>query len=282
MKILKKKSIIRPEKTKESLIIERIRNNFEDNLPCSEVFFNELDKNMMIDHDLVDKFMEKGTYKNFPVEKVRVDMIYPTQFNLDNNKLPGLDLDQNTGAILYNVNGNYYIIDGHHRIAKNILNNNLFINAHVFTKKEAPKTESEIKLEKKTEIINNCYRVICDDLNFDEPPKLNLINDLNYTSVNKSFAAYSPSTGDVYCVIASRNIADCVRSIAHELMHHKQNLEGRLYNGAGEDGTDIENEANSYAGKIMRKLGREITNIFEDQEKLTEGKIIQKKDLLFF
>ena len=271
---------------KEKLIIERIRNEFDDNLPCSEIFMNDIDPNRVIDHDLVDQFMSKDTYKSFPIKSVRVDMIIPTQKNLDNNKLAGLDVNQDTGAILFEENGKYYIIDGHHRIAKNILNNNTSIKAYV---KECAKrlhesaeiNKSQDMLRKKVGILKQGFDIICQDLQFTEIPKLHLINDLNYTSQNKSFAAYAPATKEVYCVIAGRNTADCMRSIAHELMHHKQNLEYRLYNGAGEDGTDIENEANAYAGKIMRKLGREIENIFEDKEKLTEGlKIITKNQLL--
>jgi hypothetical protein len=48
------------------------------------------------------------------------------------------------------------------------------------------------------------------------------------------------------------------RSIAHELVHHKQMLEGRLKNTAldGQDGSPIENEANSTAGIIIRKYGK--------------------------
>jgi Zn-dependent peptidase ImmA (M78 family) len=55
-----------------------------------------------------------------------------------------------------------------------------------------------------------------------------------------------------------RAIIDVCRSIAHELVHHKQNLEGRITNSEsdGADGSPIENEANAVAGVIIRKWGR--------------------------
>lgn len=273
----------------ESTIVERIKNNFDNNLPCSEVFFNELNPEMIIDHTLVDNYLTKNTYKKYPKKTVRVDLLVPTQQNLDSDKLPDINLDNDTGAILFEKEDLYYIVDGHHRIAKNILNGNDSIVAYV--KESSERLNEEINLskektktDKKIELLTQGYNVCCDDLEFGpDKPKLHLINDISYTTEHKSFAAYSPSTKEVFCVIANRNTADCMRSIAHELMHHKQNLENRLYNGAGEDGTDIENEANSYSGKIMRRLGREIENIFEDKEKITESNsVLKKSDLLSY
>ena len=58
--------------------------------------------------------------------------------------------------------------------------------------------------------------------------------------------------------VKDRAIIDVCRSIAHELVHHKQNLEGRLLDAGkdGEDGSNIENEANAVAGIIIRKWGK--------------------------
>jgi len=62
----------------------------------------------------------------------------------------------------------------------------------------------------------------------------------------------------------NRNTGDIMRSLAHELVHHKQFMEGRLDNPAeqGKDGTDIENEANAKAGEIVRKWGKENPEIY--------------------
>jgi len=70
--------------------------------------------------------------------------------------------------------------------------------------------------------------------------------------------AYYDLDGMVKIYIKDRAIIDICRSIAHELVHHKQNLEGRLTNHVtdGEDGSPIENEANAVAGVIIRKWGK--------------------------
>jgi Zn-dependent peptidase ImmA (M78 family) len=55
-----------------------------------------------------------------------------------------------------------------------------------------------------------------------------------------------------------------MRSIAHELVHHKQNIDGRLDNAEdpGADGSEFENEANAIAGLIIRKWGRLHSEIY--------------------
>jgi hypothetical protein len=58
-------------------------------------------------------------------------------------------------------------------------------------------------------------------------------------------------------------MADILRTLAHELVHHHQKLNGDELDG--EDGSDTENEANARAGVIMRKFGRENPEIFENK-----------------
>jgi len=70
--------------------------------------------------------------------------------------------------------------------------------------------------------------------------------------------AYYNTDGRVLVYAKDRAVVDVFRSIAHEMVHHKQNIEGRLKNIAsdGEDGSPIENEANAIAGVIIRKYGK--------------------------
>ena len=77
--------------------------------------------------------------------------------------------------------------------------------------------------------------------------------------------AYYNLDGFVKIYVKDRAIIDVCRSIAHELVHHKQNIEGRLKDSAkdGEDGSDIENEANAVAGVIIRKWGKKHPELYE-------------------
>lgn len=77
--------------------------------------------------------------------------------------------------------------------------------------------------------------------------------------------AYYNLEGFVKIYVKDRAIIDVMRSIAHELTHHKQNLEGRLTDPSkdGADGSEIENEANAKAGEIIRKYGKIRPDIYE-------------------
>lgn len=77
--------------------------------------------------------------------------------------------------------------------------------------------------------------------------------------------AYYNLTGMVKIYVKNRAIIDVCRSIAHELVHHKQNIEGRLVDAGkdGEDGSPIENEANAISGVLIRKYGKLHPSIYE-------------------
>jgi hypothetical protein len=84
---------------------------------------------------------------------------------------------------------------------------------------------------------------------------------LTFTKTNdiKTTAYYDYSNGGFIKVyVKDRLLVDIEKSIAHELTHHLQNIEGRLNNPIkdGEDGSPIENEANAKAGEIIRKWGK--------------------------
>lgn len=74
-----------------------------------------------------------------------------------------------------------------------------------------------------------------------------------------TYAFYLPDNkvAAVYC--PGRSILDIFRSLAHELVHFKQDIKGEItpeQTSESNDGVPIENEANAVAGIIMRKFGR--------------------------
>lgn len=78
-----------------------------------------------------------------------------------------------------------------------------------------------------------------------------------------TFAHYVPSDKSLCIYVKNRHIGDILRSIAHELKHVQQDVNGELRSDSGEDGSFHENEANSFAGVMLRKFGREFPQIFE-------------------
>ena len=94
-------------------------------------------------------------------------------------------------------------------------------------------------------------------------PEITIIYKDGIAKKNKSFGGYYPYYKKIEVIGANRNLADVLRSLAHELVHHKQMLEDRINPDSGETGSDIENEANSLAGIIMRDYGKINSDIYE-------------------
>ncbi len=94
-----------------------------------------------------------------------------------------------------------------------------------------------------------------------ERPKVNIINNEKYTQENHSFGGYMPGRNEINLVIKNRNCSDTCRTLTHELYHAYQDSKGVLTNESGKDGSQHENEANSYAGKIMREFNRKYPEI---------------------
>lgn len=124
--------------------------------------------------------------------------------------------------------------------------------------------EDVLPRDKKEDIIGDFIGFACQHLGIDpSDTNVELSYDPSEAAGMQSFGKQTPSDGIIRVVVINRNLADVLRTLAHELVHRKQQLEDRLYIGAGEDGSDIENEANAEAGIIMRKFGKANPIIFE-------------------
>jgi len=121
---------------------------------------------------------------------------------------------------------------------------------------------SEAFTKDKAPIIQKLVTFACEQLQIEQPP-IKLINSPTYTQEYKSFGSYTPGEKTIRVVVHNRNMADVLRTLAHELVHHMQNTNGDELDG--KDGSDTENEANAKAGVIMRKFGRENPEIFESK-----------------
>ena len=61
-----------------------------------------------------------------------------------------------------------------------------------------------------------------------------------------------------------RALVDVLRSIAHELVHHKQNEDGELKGKISNVGGHIEDEANALAGEMIKKYGIDHPEIYPE------------------
>jgi Zn-dependent peptidase ImmA (M78 family) len=109
------------------------------------------------------------------------------------------------------------------------------------------------------EFIQYCKSV----LKIDALPPIQFTNDRAWATERHSFGEYDPTKNTLFVYIGNRNLADILRTLGHELVHHKQNELGVLKNGSGQTGSEIENEANSIAGVLMRNYGKTNELIYE-------------------
>jgi hypothetical protein len=92
-------------------------------------------------------------------------------------------------------------------------------------------------------------------LEVDSLPKMRFAPDLN-TGDQPSFGMYSPDDNMLAVALANRHPVDILRTVAHELVHFKQNMNGELKPDSGETGSPHENQAHEIAGVIMRHFNK--------------------------
>lgn len=66
--------------------------------------------------------------------------------------------------------------------------------------------------------------------------------------------AYTPQTKVICVIVQNRHFIDYCRTIAHELTHQKQDLDGKDFTNIPEIGGEIEDEANSTSGRIVKEF----------------------------
>jgi hypothetical protein len=118
-----------------------------------------------------------------------------------------------------------------------------------------------LQYNKATRIIDKFIEFAASELQLDELPDIDL-QDGNEVSVkHKSFGGYGNK--HITVTLSNRHIMDVCRTLAHELVHYRQDLNNELTQDSGNDGSPHENEANAQAAVIMRKWGKMHPNLFK-------------------
>ena len=128
--------------------------------------------------------------------------------------------------------------------------------------------------------IHGMYDHFHQKIGFQKPPTVVFDSDpSNEANVLGKTAYYDPQTLEVHVFTDARHPKDMLRSIAHELIHHGQNLEGRLdvggYHGPGyylknDKLKDLEEEAMTNSAIYLRE--------YEDGLKLKEKNEMSLKE----
>lgn len=124
--------------------------------------------------------------------------------------------------------------------------------------------EENLPIDKKQLIVNDFISFVSEKIKIDREPNVSVLFEENEMAITqKSFGSYNPEMFEITIVGYNRNLADILRTLAHELIHHKQNLNNELFEKSGKTGSKHENKANAMAGVLMREYGKKNPIIFE-------------------
>jgi len=101
-----------------------------------------------------------------------------------------------------------------------------------------------------------------DMLEIDGVPDITFVPTAEFCKSQQSFGGYNPADKTITLSIYNRHPVDVMRTLAHELVHYRQDEMNGISYEDGKTGSDTENEANSVAGMIMRTYGRMNPEIF--------------------
>ncbi len=139
---------------------------------------------------------------------------------------------------------------------------------------------NEVKTQQtKVEQVRKFADWAMDQLGIENPPTINYGNDMGMVNKNRSYGSTN-SAGEIWTHIGNRTPADAMRTLCHELIHHKQFELGTASDDMDdEQRLKIEDEANAIAGRMMRAYGKIDGSIYESvaNDKLQAKLLYNKK-----
>lgn len=99
-------------------------------------------------------------------------------------------------------------------------------------------------------MVTHLLQLCKQELQLAELPEIRLVNEPTVGG-GTSFGEFN---GGIRVVAKDRHPMDVMRTLAHEIVHWKQQQLGQEMDGS--DGSKTENDANAIAGVIMRKFGQ--------------------------
>ena len=110
---------------------------------------------------------------------------------------------------------------------------------------------------------NAGFKFVKDNLQIKKIPKIKIQNGRKNL---KTTANYDYTKEEKIIIINGKNraLVDIMRSLAHELVHHKQYEEGRLKVKPPDIGGEIEDEANAKAGQFIKMYALNNQNIYDE------------------
>jgi Zn-dependent peptidase ImmA (M78 family) len=95
-----------------------------------------------------------------------------------------------------------------------------------------------------------------EELQINDHPRIEVVDQVPGAD-GLTFGCYKPEERTIYLVAKGRHPKDVMRTLAHELVHYKQDMQERLHDESGATGSNEENEANATAGIVMRNYSEQ-------------------------
>ena len=120
--------------------------------------------------------------------------------------------------------------------------------------------------ETKQQSIGHFVEFATKRLKLKETPNVTLVGGREFAEIKTSLGGYNPADKSIYVATEGRLTADILRTLAHEMVHRKQDELGLVRNleKDGADGSPIENQAHAVAGILMREYGRINKQIYNE------------------
>lgn len=107
-------------------------------------------------------------------------------------------------------------------------------------------------------MLTHLLQLCKDELEIEDLPPIVMVSDEATVGGGTSFGVFDGES--IQVVTKGRHPMDVMRTLAHELVHWKQMVDGDELDGS--DGSSTENEANAKAGVIMRKFAKQFPDYF--------------------
>ena len=129
---------------------------------------------------------------------------------------------------------------------------------------------SELLVESKTRttdfmsVMSDFLPLAMKELGIDVLPTIKIVPYV-HDEVQPTFGQFDSENNIIRLGIEDRHPLDIIRTLAHELVHFRQNIRNELNDKSGETGSPQENEAHELAGIIMRNFNKQYSKYFKDR-----------------
>lgn len=101
-------------------------------------------------------------------------------------------------------------------------------------------------------------------LEIDRLPKMNFEPEVQ-SGNQPSFGMYDNNEKILHVAIINRHPVDILRTVAHELVHYRQDIRDELNDESGATGSPEENQAHELAGVVMRHFNKRHPEFLKSQ-----------------